>query len=149
MDQESKRFNENPETGSSGGKRETGQSRADQDTGRLSGIPHDARKWSMACHLIALSGLIGNGIGFLLGPLIVWLVKKDDHPFIDEQGREALNFQITMFIALLASALLALVVIGFLLLAVVAVLMVVFPIVGAVRANDGQHFRYPLTIRFF
>ena len=54
-------------------------------------------KWAMVCHLAALVGLLGNGIGFLLGPLVVWLFKNEDDPFIDEQGKEAVNFQITMF----------------------------------------------------
>jgi len=51
----------------------------------------------MVCHLAALVGLLGNGIGFLLGPLVVWLFKKEDDPFIDEQGKEAVSFQIIMF----------------------------------------------------
>ena len=59
----------------------------------------EARKWAMLCHLSALSGLLGNGIGFLIGPLVVWLIKRDDAPQIDEQGKEALNFQLTMFLA--------------------------------------------------
>jgi hypothetical protein len=102
----------------------------------------------MVCHIVALVGLLGNGIGFLLGPLLVWLVKKEDDPFIDEQGREAVNFQITMFIAAIISALLILVVIGILLLIVVGILMIVFPIIGAIKANEGEHYRYPFAIRF-
>lgn len=110
-------------------------------------IPQSARKWAMACHLIALVGLIGNGIGFLLGPLIVWLVKKDEHPFIDEQGKEAVNFQITMLAAAIVSGLLVLVLIGVVLLIVVGLAMVIFPIIGAVRANGGEHYRYPISFR--
>ena len=56
-----------------------------------SDIPREARKWAALCHAVALVGLVGNGIGFLLGPLVVWLIKKEDHPFIDEQGKEALK----------------------------------------------------------
>jgi uncharacterized Tic20 family protein len=102
----------------------------------------------MICHIIALSGLLANGIGFLLGPLIVWLIKKEDHPFIDEQGKEAVNFQITMFIVAAICAILILAVIGIFLLPIVGLLMVIFPIIAAVRANDGIAYRYPLTIRF-
>lgn len=112
-------------------------------------VPRGARKWGMLCHLIALSGLIGNGIGFILGPLIVWLVKRDDHPFIDEQGKESLNFQITMFIVLFISAILCLFLIGFVFLLVVAVFMAVFPVIGALSASEGKHYRYPFSIRFF
>jgi len=108
----------------------------------------DACKWAMICHIIALVGLLGNGIGFLVGPLVVWLIKKGDDPFIDEQGKEAVNFQITMVIAALVSLLLTLVFIGFLLLAAVGILAVVFPIIAAIKANDGVHYQYPLAIRF-
>jgi len=113
-----------------------------------SDIPREARKWAAICHAIALVGLIGNGVGFLLGPLVVWLIKKEDHPFIDEQGKEALNFQITMFVAAAISVLLILVLIGILFLAAVGILMVVLPIVAAARTNRGEHYRYPFTFRF-
>jgi len=108
----------------------------------------EARKWAMIVHLVALVGLLGNGIGFVLGPLVVWLMKKEEDPFIDEQGKESLNFQITMMIAALISGALMLILIGFLLIAIVAAMMIIFPIIGAVKANAGEHYRYPLTIRF-
>lgn len=111
-------------------------------------IPREARKFAMWCHLAALVGLLANGVGFLLGPLVVWLLKKEDHPFIDEQGKEAVNFQITMFIGLFVSAALTVVVIGFVLLLALAMTMTIFPIIAAIRANDGEHYRYPLTYRF-
>ena len=108
----------------------------------------EARKWAMICHIVALTGLLANGIGYLVGPLLVWLFKKEDDPFIDEQGKEAVNFQITMFIALFVSALLIVIGIGIFLLIVIGLLMTVFPIIAAVRANNGEHYRYPLTYRF-
>ena len=108
----------------------------------------EARKWAMICHIIALTGALANGIGYLLGPLIVWLIKKEDDPFIDEQGKEAINFQITMFIALFMSAFLILIGIGVFLLIAIGILMTVFPIIAAVKANDGEHYRYPLSYRF-
>ncbi len=111
-------------------------------------IGREARQWAMGCHLIALVGLLGNGIGFVLGPLIMWLLKREDHPFIDEQGKESLNFQITMFIALAVSGLLTLVFIGFVLLFIVGIIMTIFPIIGAIKANEGIHYRYPFSIRF-
>lgn len=111
-------------------------------------LPREARKWAMICHIIALVGLLGNGIGFLLGPLIVWLLRKEDHPFIDEQGKESVNFQITMIIIALVSLLLCLLFIGFLLLWAVGIIMVIFPIIGAMKANEGVHYRYPFCIRF-
>jgi len=108
------------------------------------------RDWAMIAHLSALVGLLGNGVGFVLGPLIVWLWKRDDE-FIKEQALEALNFQITMVLAAIASILLMLtvvgIVIGALVLIVVGVLMVVMPIVAAVQAKRGMHYRYPLSLR--
>lgn len=108
----------------------------------------DARKWAALCHIMALTGLIGNGIGFVLGPLVVWLIKKDDHPFVEEQGKEAINFQITMFIAAMISLLLTVVVIGIFLVIAVGLVMVIFPIIAAVKASNGEAYRYPFTIRF-
>ncbi|UCG50642.1 MAG: DUF4870 domain-containing protein [Candidatus Latescibacterota bacterium] len=118
------------------------------DTKQTEAIDRDARRWATICHLVALVGLLGNGIGFLLGPLVVWLLKREDHPFIDEQGKEAVNFQITVFIAFVISVLLALVIIGFGLLLIVLLAAVVFPIIGAIKANEGEHFKYPVSIRF-
>ena len=112
------------------------------------GLPDDARQWATICHIAALAGLLGNGIGFVIGPLIVWVIKREDHPFIDEAGKEAVNFQITMIIAALLSAVLAVIGIGFVLLIVVGVMMVVMPIIAALRANRGIPYRYPLSIRF-
>ncbi|MFH1754078.1 MAG: DUF4870 domain-containing protein [Candidatus Latescibacterota bacterium] len=112
------------------------------------GIPREARKWAMICHMIALVGLLGNGIGFLIAPLIVWLLKREDHPFVDQQGKEAVNFQITMFIVLFLSLILALVVVGFVFMIIVAFIMTIFPILGAIKANAGIDYKYPFTIRF-
>jgi uncharacterized Tic20 family protein len=101
----------------------------------------------MLCHLSALVGLLGNGIGFLLGPLIVWLIKREEHPFIDEQGKEAVNFQITMFIGFAVSAVLVFLLIGIPLLLILGVLDIVFPIIAAIKTSKGEHYRYPFAIR--
>jgi len=107
----------------------------------------------MAVHLSALVGLLGNGVGFVLGPLVVWLWKKDEYEFVNEQGLEALNFQLTMVITLVASFILAITIIGLViaipLLLIVGIAMVVMPIVAAVQARKGIHYRYPFTIRVF
>jgi uncharacterized Tic20 family protein len=97
-------------------------------------------------HLSALSGFI-IPFGHLIGPLVVWLVKKDESEFIDDQGKEALNFQITVSIAYIVSAILILVVVGIVLLPVVAVGSLVLTIIAAVKANDGEAYRYPFTLR--
>lgn len=106
----------------------------------------------MIAHLAALVGWLGNGVGFLLGPLIVWAIKKDQHPFVDEQGKEAINFQLTVIIAGLISVALVFTIIGILIaipmLILIGILAVVFPIVAAMHANDGKHYRYPISWRF-
>ena len=113
-------------------------------------IPHEekgARTWSMLCHLSALTLFIGIPFGNLAGPLLVWLLKRNEHPQVDEHGKESLNFQLSMIIYGLFSALLIFVLIGFVLLFVLAVLDVVLVVVASVRASNGETYRYPLTIR--
>ena len=111
-------------------------------------ISREARRWATICHLSAFVGLLGNGIGFLLRPLIVWLIKRDDDPFIDEQGKEAVNFQLTMFLLFFVAAVFVLILIGIPMLLAILVMAIVFPIVAAIKSNEGQHYRYPLSIRF-
>ena len=111
-------------------------------------LSDEACKTASLVHLSALIGLLGNGIGFLLGPLVVWMLKRDTDPFIDEHGKEAVNFQLTMFITAIVSAVLIVVLVGFLLLALVGIAMVVFPIIAAMKARNGEMYHYPATIRF-
>ena len=99
-------------------------------------------------HLSALLGLLGNGIGFVLAPLVFWLLKRDDDPFLDEQGMEAVNFQLTMTLAAIVSAFMIVVVIGLVLLPIVLLMMTVMPIIAAIRVRDGEDYAYPFTIRF-
>jgi len=109
-------------------------------------VDSDARMWGMLCHLSALSAYF-TGFGGILGPLIVWLVKKDAIPFVDDQGKESLNFQISMFIYHLVGAALLLCVIGIPVLVVLSAMNIVLIIVAAVKANSGEAYRYPLTLR--
>ena len=106
----------------------------------------DARMWGMLCHLSALSMYL-TGVGFIVGPLIVWLVKKDDHPFIDDQGKESLNFEISISIYYIVSTVAIFCVIGIPLLAILHIFHIVMIIIAAIRANGGDTYRYPLTIR--
>jgi uncharacterized Tic20 family protein len=100
----------------------------------------------MFAHLSALIGLIVP-FGNVLGPLVIWLVQKDKMAFVDDQGKEALNFQITVFGAALISAFLMFILIGFLLIFVVGLGALVLTIIAAIKANEGVAYRYPLTIR--
>ena len=106
-----------------------------------------ARKWGMLCHLTALSGFI-IPFGNIIGPLVIWLLKKDDIPFVDEQGKASLNFQISMMLWVGIGVLLCFVVIGFLILPVLGVLEIIFIIIASIKAYEGKTFNYPLTIKF-
>jgi uncharacterized Tic20 family protein len=107
----------------------------------------NVRTWCVMCHLSALAGFVIPGAGHILGPLIVWLVKRGESAEIDAHGKEALNFQISMLIYNVVAGILCLLFIGFALLAVLHVLNVVFVIIAALRASEGQMYRYPLTLR--
>ena len=105
------------------------------------------RTWGLIVHLSALAGFI-IPFGHIIGPLVIWLIKKDESPFVDDQGKEAINFQISMTLYAVVAAVLILVIIGIFLLIGIGILDVVLVIVAAVKANAGEKFRYPLTIRF-
>ena len=104
--------------------------------------------FGMLCHLLALCGLIGIPFGNILGPLVMWLIKRHEFPFVDACGKEALNFQISMTIYTLIAGLSVLVFIGFILLPAIIILNLAYTIVAAVKANEGKEYAYPLTIRF-
>ena len=106
----------------------------------------EVRQWAMFCHFAAFLGLVFP-FGNLIGPLIVWQIKKDVHPFIDDQGKEALNSQISVALAAVLCFLLMVVVIGFPLLALLSVAAVVLVVIAGIKANEGQHYRYPFTWR--
>src|ERR1700745_3797037 len=108
----------------------------------------NVRTWNILCHASALLGVFFHFPGHLLGPLIVWLAKRDDSPEIDAHGKESLNFQISMLIYNVIAAVFCLVLIGFAFLAVLWVLNAVFVIIAAIQASDGKFYRYPITIRF-
>lgn len=97
-------------------------------------------------NIAMLAHLLGIFTGFI-GALIIWLIKKDDSRYIAEQAGEALNFQITITIAMFASSLLLVIFIGMLLMPVIIIFNFIFSIVGAVAASKGQSYRYPLTLR--
>ena len=113
------------------------------------GPSRSERQWAMGCHLIALCGIVVPvPAANLLGPLILWLMKREDGAFIDEQGKESLNFQISLFIYLLGCMLLTVIGIGIFLIFPVAIFGLVCVIIAAIKASEGTAFRYPACIRF-
>lgn len=122
-----------------------------------SGVSQQERQWAMFAHLSALAGGLltsaVGGWGMFLGPLVIWLMKKDEMPFVADQAKEALNFNITVAAILLILTVLgfATLMIGFILILPIMILIglaaLVFIILAAVKANEGVAYRYPLTIR--
>ncbi len=107
--------------------------------------PEQERTWGGAAHW---SALVASAVGFpFLGPLLVMLVKGNESPWVRRQAVESLNFQLSMLIYAIVSAILILALIGLVLIVVVGVCWLVFTIIGAVKASNGEDYRYPLTIR--
>ncbi|NLE29456.1 MAG: DUF4870 domain-containing protein [Phycisphaerae bacterium] len=110
-------------------------------------LREEEKKWAMFCHLAGFALFIPLFIGQIVAPLILWLIKKDESSFVDDQGKEALNFQITMTIYLAIAAFLSFILIGIPIL----FLLVIFDIVMMIKAvnavTKGEYFRYPYTLR--
>ncbi len=107
----------------------------------------EERLWAMLTHLVALPGSFVL-IGAIVAPLIVWQIQKDKSAFVDYHGKEAVNFQITMAIAAVVSFLLFLLLVGLVLIWIVGAVWLIFTIIAAIKAYNGEYYRYPLTFRF-
>jgi uncharacterized protein len=111
-----------------------------------------ARMWNMLCHLSALAGCVVP-IGHILGPLIIWQIKKNEFPSVDVHGKASLNFQITVtiavFVGLIAAFALSFFCIGYLLFPLVALIGLaglVFAIIAGIKANNGEDYKYPWSL---
>ncbi|MCB9273600.1 MAG: DUF4870 domain-containing protein [Lewinellaceae bacterium] len=110
-------------------------------------IPDNNEKlWATFSHLGIVAGVIVP-FGSVLLPLVIWLVYKEKSEYVSYHAKEALNFQLTMLIGFVISAILIFVVIGIPLLIVLAIIDLVFCIIAAMRANEGERYRYPYTLR--
>lgn len=113
-----------------------------------SSVPtQDERTWGLIAHLSALAGLLAPFAGNVLGPLVVWLVKREQSAFVEVEARESLNFNITVFIGYLICVPLAFVFIGILMGFALFLYWLVMTIVAAVKAGEGVPYRYPFAIR--
>ena len=129
-------------------------------------IDKDARTWATVCHLSALIMLVGVPLGNILGPLVVWLAKRQTNEFVDDQGKEALNFQITFALCeIVLFILIFLLVFGaplhyqpfsilpviflpaMLIMMALFILNIGLVIMAAIRSNEGISYRYPFTLR--
>jgi len=100
-------------------------------------MSQDARNMAMLCHLLGIFGFVG--------PLLIWLIERDKHRFVDEHGRAAMNYQISFLIYLTA---LSITVIGLFLVPVLLVVHIALSIVGTVKASRGEPWLYPIAIGF-
>lgn len=110
-------------------------------------LSREAKQWAMLTHLAAFAAFF-IPFGNMLGPLVAWQLKKDFDPFVADNGKEAVNFQITIAIAAFVGIMLIFVGIGVFLLPLLGVYWIAMTIIAGVKANDGVAYRYPLTIRF-
>lgn len=107
---------------------------------------YEVRQGAMLCHLAAFLGFVFP-FGSVIGPLILWQMKREVDPFIDDQGKEALNFQITVAIAWMVCFVLAFAIIGLFLMTALVIATVVLTIIGSIKANKGIAYRYPFVWR--
>jgi len=118
-------------------------------------IDKQERKWAMCCHLAGLAGLspLLPAVGCAVAPLVIWQLKAEEFPFVAEQGRRAVNFQLSMLLYVTIGTIICLVsLVGAFLIPVVFCVFgfvdLILVLNAAVKANRGQHYRYPITIRF-
>lgn len=101
----------------------------------------DEKNMALLAHIITL-------VSSFIGPLIIYLVKKDDSEFVAEHAKESLNFQITMALAYIVSFILMVILIGVLLIALVSIVTLVLVIIATIKASEGKQYKYPICIRF-
>jgi uncharacterized Tic20 family protein len=117
------------------------------------GIPgaapdEDERTWGMLAHLSAFAGFVLPFLGNAIGPLVIWLARREQSAFVAEQAKEALNFNISVLLGWVICAALTLVFVGFLLGVVLFIYWIVATIVAGIKAGEGIRYRYPFSIRF-
>jgi hypothetical protein len=106
----------------------------------------EERKWAMFAHIGTFSSMFVP-LGNIIAPIVIWQMKKNESSFVVEQAKESLNFQITLMIYALISFLLVFIIIGFFLIFGLVIFGLIIVIVAGVKANDGEHYRYPMTLR--
>ncbi len=107
----------------------------------------DEQTMGMLCHLTGLAGFL-IPFGHLVGPLVIWMLKRQEMPFVESEGKESLNFQITMTICGIVAAISLILIIGFILLPAVLIFNLVFVIIATMESANGKPYRYPFCIRF-
>ena len=106
----------------------------------------EERKWAMFAHIGTFSSMFVP-LGNIIAPIVIWQMKKNESPFVVEQAKESLNFQISVMIYSIVSILLCFIIIGFFLIFALIIFSLIIVIVAGVKANEGEHYRYPMTLR--
>ena len=106
----------------------------------------EERTWAMLCHFSVFSMFVFP-FGNILAPLIIWLIKKEEMPFVENQSKEVLNFQISMTIYVIVAFLLIIILVGIPMLIGLGIFNVIMTIVAAIKANEGENYRYPINLR--
>lgn len=106
----------------------------------------EEKQWAMFIHLSTFIGYF-TGLGFFVAPLILWLIKKDSSEFVDKQGKESVNFQLSILIYSIIFGILSVVLIGIPFLLLTMLIHLICSIIGGVKANEGEYYKYPLTFR--
>jgi uncharacterized Tic20 family protein len=106
----------------------------------------DERTWGMLAHLTAFAGFIVP-LGFIIGPLVVWLIKRDQSAFVADQGKEALNFNISVLLGIAVCGALVWILIGILLGVALFVFWMAVTIIAGIKASEGIRYRYPYALR--
>lgn len=106
----------------------------------------DERTWGMLAHLSAFAGFLVP-LGSIIAPLVVWLIKRDQSAFVADQGKEALNFNISVLLAALVCGVLVFVFIGILLGVALFIFWLAMTIIAGIKASEGVRYRYPITLR--
>lgn len=119
---------------------------SDSNSNQPLALSKDERMWAMLAHISAVAGFIFP-FGNIIGPLLIWILKKEEYPFVDDQGKEALNFQISITFYVIISIILVFVIIGIPLIIIVGLFALIMAIIAAINAYDGNAYRYPLTFR--
>jgi uncharacterized Tic20 family protein/DNA-directed RNA polymerase subunit RPC12/RpoP len=107
--------------------------------------PEQVNQWAMVCHLAALAGFM-IPFGNIVGPLVVWLLKGKEHPFIDANGKASLNFQITLAIAYVVCVPLMFLLVGIPLMIALGIYGLIMVIIASVRASRGVQYKYPVSL---
>ena len=116
------------------------------DSVNATAATQDERTWGMLAHLSAFSGFFVP-LGGVIGPLVVWLIKRDQSPFVADQGKESLNFNISVLLAAIVCGLLVFVFIGILLGVALFIFWLTMTIIAGIKASEGVRYRYPVTLR--